>query len=439
MPAFARHPLSVLIVMLCSLALSVGAALVPTDAARAATSPFAGTYTGRVNGAEAILEVSAAGEVTYFNAQYSFHCNGMWTLNSAYWDTRVPVDASGKFAKKLADESLSGTISSTGEAKVYYKSFYLGCAGDVGVTLTRTGPAPGPETRRIAGKNRYETAIAVSRSGYPTTAKVVYLATGADYPDALAAAPAASKQGGPLLLTSSASLPTKVAEEIRRLDPAKVVVVGGTEAVSAETFNQVKGIVDNTVRVSGKNRYETARKIARSAFASSPVAYVATGADYPDALSASAPAGAAGAPVILVRGGSSALDRDTKELLTRLQVKRTVIAGGTSVVSSAIERDLAAFAPTRVAGSNRYDTSRLLNKQLVGAASTAYVATGRGFPDALAGAAVAGAKRAPLYVVRPTCVPKDTRSDILGGSVSRVNLLGGTSALTQDVMRLASC
>ena len=433
-----RAKILYLLSALMSLALVLGAGVVSSPPAQASSS-FAGTYTGTVNGYDATLEVSADGKVTYFNAKYWFFCNGMSTLNTAYWDTPVAVDSAGAFSKQLSDESISGTISSNGQASVYYKSFYLGCAGDVGVTLTKQGGPTTPTTSRISGANRYATAIAVSKSGYPGTADVVYLATGSDYPDALAAAPAAAKEGGPLLLTPKGSLPKAVSDEIKRLKPSKVVVVGGTGAVSATTFNQVKQIVTNTVRRSGKDRYATSRAIADSTFASATTAYIATGADYPDALSASAPAGAAGAPVILVRGKASSIDQPTKALLTKLKVNKTIIAGGTGVVSEGIKSSLAPFGVTRVAGSNRFATSQLLNKALAGTASTAYVATGYGFPDALAGAAVAGAKNSPLYVVKRTCIPKAIRTDILNGPVSRVNLLGGTSVLTSGVKSFNSC
>lgn len=127
---------SILSALIFSLALIFGMGALAAGPAHAA-SPFAGTYAGTSNGYKASLEVSADGKVTYFNAKFWFFCNGISTLNTAYWDTPVAVDSAGKFSKKLSDESISGTINSKGEASVYYKSFYLGCAGDVGVTLEK--------------------------------------------------------------------------------------------------------------------------------------------------------------------------------------------------------------------------------------------------------------------------------------------------------------
>lgn len=140
MTAIRGNSYSILSALIMSLVLIFGMGSVAVEPAYAA-SPFAGTYTGTSSGSEAILKVSADGTVTYFNAQFWFFCNGMSTLNTAYWDTPVAVDSAGKFSKKLSDDSISGTINSKGEASVYYKSFYLGCAGDVGVTLKKAGPA----------------------------------------------------------------------------------------------------------------------------------------------------------------------------------------------------------------------------------------------------------------------------------------------------------
>ena len=120
--------------LMVSLALMLDPGATPDEPAGDASS-YAGTYVGEVNGYDATLEVSADGTVTYFNAHYWFFCNGMSTLNTAYWDTPVAVDSQGEFSHQLGDESISGTIASNGEASVYYKSFYLGCAGDVGVAL----------------------------------------------------------------------------------------------------------------------------------------------------------------------------------------------------------------------------------------------------------------------------------------------------------------
>lgn len=294
---------------------------------------------------------------------------------------------------------------------------------------------------RIQGADRYATAIAIARAGY-TTAPVVYLATGANYPDALSAAPAATVEGGPLLLTPTAALPDSVRAAISGFRPTRVVVVGGTGAVSPAVLASLGTIPGVTTidRIAGADRYATARAVVRYAFTSSATAYIATGANYPDALSAAAAGGAIGAPVVLVDGRKTSLDNDTRNLLTGLGVSRSIIAGGTSVVSSGIQASLAGIsAVTRASGADRYATSRAINAGAFTRPAQVFLATGVQFPDALAGAALAGSVGAPLYVVRPTCVPAGIHTDIFTGGAGTVTLLGGSGALSPAVQALQRC
>jgi putative cell wall-binding protein len=58
------------------------------------------------------------------------------------------------------------------------------------------------------------------------------VATGATFPDALAGGPIGGHLGGPVLLTTRDSLPKETIRELGRLAPAKIVVLGGSQAVS---------------------------------------------------------------------------------------------------------------------------------------------------------------------------------------------------------------
>ena len=309
-----------------------------------------------------------------------------------------------------------------------------------GLTVSFGSGTPTPAVDRISGADRYTTAVAISKKGFPGTAPVVYVATGANYPDALGAAPAATKEGGPLLLTPAASLPSVVQAEIARLKPGKIIVVGGTAAVSAKTFTQLQKLAP-TVRLAGADRFETARKVVANAFKTPvPAAYIATGLNYPDALSASAAAGAAGIPVVLVNGGAKNVDAPTKALLGTLKATSLKVVGGTSAVSAGVATSLATVGTvTRISGTDRFDTSQKVNKAAFASIAHAYFATGFQFPDALAGAALAGAKKSPLYVVQSGCVPGGIRNDLIAFKTTAVTLIGGASALNGNVAALRPC
>ncbi|MGZ6260337.1 MAG: cell wall-binding repeat-containing protein, partial [Candidatus Limnocylindrales bacterium] len=92
----------------------------------------------------------------------------------------------------------------------------------------------GPVTR-LAGGDRYETAAAVSAAVYGQS-NVVYLATGRDFPDALAG----SALGGPLLLVPGSSIPAAVLAEVVRLRPLRIVVLGSPAAVADAPANALR-------------------------------------------------------------------------------------------------------------------------------------------------------------------------------------------------------
>lgn len=153
MAAPQRNSFSTLSVLMMSLALILGVRVGFAPSAHAA-SPFAGTYTGKVNGYDATLEVSADGKVTYFNAQFWFFCNGMSTLNTAYWDAPVAVNSAGSSPKNSATNRSPERSTARARPASTTSSFYLGCAGDVSVTLKKAGAPKTPATKRIAGSNR---------------------------------------------------------------------------------------------------------------------------------------------------------------------------------------------------------------------------------------------------------------------------------------------
>jgi putative cell wall-binding protein len=310
---------------------------------------------------------------------------------------------------------------------------------------------PDVQVDRVSGGDRFQTAVQISQEGFPdpvaNPVSTVYIANGLDYPDALGAGPAAAKAGGPLLLVQPDAIPPGAVAEIQRLAPQKIVVVGGTGAVSDAVYQQLSTLAPVIRRDGGADRFATSREIAKAAFPEgSTTAYIATGMDFPDALAASAAAGANSSPVILVNGGLNALDPDTAALLVSLGVTKVSIAGGTAVVSSGIEAGLEAIdgmTVERFAGSTRYGTSLLINRDAFPVGDTGYdtvyVASGNGFPDALAGAALAGVQHAPLYLIPSTCLYTSMLQDLVDYGTTRMVILGGTGVIGANIPAWVNC
>jgi putative cell wall-binding protein len=305
-------------------------------------------------------------------------------------------------------------------------------------------PVTGTPTNasRIAGDDRYSTAIEISKVTYPTSGvPVAYVTTGQDFPDALSAAPAAAAQGGPLLLTYPFGVPSTTIDELRRLKPAKIVVVGGTAAVGDAAYAALQAVQGNITRISGVDRYETSRKLAAGVFPKVTSAYLATGGNFPDALSASAAAGAKKIPVVLVDGSLPIAGEPTTALLASMGVVSTKIAGGTAAVSSGIEASVkaAGFTVQRLAAGDRYGTSIAINQDAFDSATAVFVATGEAFPDALAGAAAAGKAGSPLFVTFPACMPGPLRTEANNLGMKNLTLLGGPVALSDRVAFMTVC
>lgn len=302
------------------------------------------------------------------------------------------------------------------------------------------------ESTRIAGADRYETARRISQQFAPMgrrSGSVVYIATGADFPDALVAASAAAKRGGPLLLSPPSGLHAETVAELRRLTPQRVVIAGGTGALSARVQSQVADVVgaNNVKRLGGATRYETARLIIEDAFPQLTGVYLATGRDFADALAATSAAASQGAAVMITDGKAGSLDANARRIVDSNSVRSVRIAGGTAVVSSGIERQLrnlkGSNAVARIAGADRYATSALLNKGAGPFGPTVYYATGASFADALGGAALAGATGSALFTVPRTCVPQAVLSQL--GGKRDVRLLGGVGALWDTVLDSVPC
>jgi putative cell wall-binding protein len=379
-----------------------------------------------------------------------------WLVSAADLPTIDPA-GSGAGAELAADGSFSVTITvkkgfsgllANGNYGIYT---YAGGGAKYAPFETYTPVTfAAPDVERISGADRFAVAVNLSQEAYPGTAEVAYLVTGTGYADALSAAPAAVKEHAPLLLTAPDALPAGVKAELQRLQPEKIVIVGGTNSVSEAVKAAVTPLADEVVRISGPTRFDTSRSIVDYAFTASGAksAYLATGANFPDALSASAAGGSAGAPVILVDGNAPTIDAATSALLTGLKVDKVAIAGGTNSVSAGIQTAVATLpsstagtpvAVSRLSGADRFATSIAVNGAGFGWAGEVYLATGLNFPDALAGAALAGLRGAPLYVVPTDCVPQGTVSAIDALGAGTVTLLGGTNALGAGVASLTPC
>lgn len=307
-------------------------------------------------------------------------------------------------------------------------------------TATITIQVRPPDVRRLAGTDRFATAATVSRSRFDPGIGVAYVATGSAFPDALAASAAAGANQAPVLLTARDRLPDATASELDRLRPGRIVVLGGTAAVSADVQDALRRYTDGPVdRIAGSDRYHTAAAISRATYdPDASAVYVATGTDFPDALTGTPPAVERGAPVLLVT--PDAIPDPVAQELRRLTPDQIVVLGGTAAVSSQVVDQFDGYTDGRVdriAGSDRFATAVAVASQVVPATDddTLYVATGTDFPDALTGGVVAGLDAAPVLLVPSDGqVPSAVLEEVTRRSPHHIVVLGGPAAVSDDVL-----
>jgi putative cell wall-binding protein len=329
-----------------------------------------------------------------------------------------------------------------------------------------TSPTPRPTTsatptvdfelERLSGSGRFETAARIATEAF-VSAPTVILASGQSndpatpqnedrFSDALAANYLAGAEGAPTLLTTAVpQVPAATLAALDDLGAERVVIVGGTAVVPTSQEQQLTAAGYEVDRIAGPGRFDTAAAIARavptSGVGEDPngdrTAVLASGFRFADALVAGPLAYAEGFPVMIT--AEDALSPQTRQLLQDLDIERVLIAGGTAVVSSAVEQQVAALGIEieRFAGANRSDTAAKI-------ADYAYddlgfdpelvtIATGAGFPDALAGGPLGGELRSPILLTnnagdpgQPTLALLRARADDLASGF----VLGGPSAVS---------
>ncbi|MCV0403479.1 MAG: cell wall-binding repeat-containing protein [Chloroflexi bacterium] len=295
--------------------------------------------------------------------------------------------------------------------------------------------------KRLAGSDRYATAAAISRASFTPGVPVAYVATGTNYPDALAGGAAAARDGAPVLLTQQGSLPSATATELARLKPGRIVVLGGPSVVSEAVRSKLTGYTGGGVsRLYGADRYATAAAISA---AGTPrgisVVYVATGTNYPDALAAIPLAARTDSPLLLTQPHS--LPYATARELDRIRPGRIVVLGGSAVVSDKVldrMRVYTAGAVTRIAGEDRYETAAAVAVPFPAGLEATFLATGTAFPDALAGGPAAAKHGVPLLLVTPSSLPPATAGQLRRIKPASLVVLGGLGVVSDEVAAAAA-
>ena len=320
-------------------------------------------------------------------------------------------------------------------------------------------PAPLPTTRD-AGPDRVATAVRLSQQSHSQSDTVV-IAPADDHAPALVAAPLAARLGGPVLLNDARDgdpVSDVMAQEVRRLAPDRVVLVGTSRQLPADMEERVAsetGLGSDAVeRIAAPDRYALSVAVAEAledtdvvidrpliSLGDHPVA----GREWPDALAAASLGAAQQAPVLLVRPDT--VPATVREFLAVRSVQEVRMTGGPDAISAAVEDDLEqrGLPVRRLAGPTRYETALAVADELLAdtdaTTDTVHVATGRNFPDALASAPTLAAGDSVLVLVDGQQGPPDSVLDWLRArapDIARLHGIGGPHAVTDPVLERAA-
>ena len=151
----------------------------------------------------------------------------------------VPIvgATTGVYALTVDDADASITVEVTGSKAGYETAVRSSDPVDV------QPPVPSP-VERLSGPDRFATSAVISAESYEPGVDVVFVANGLNFPDALAGAPVAGAEGGPLLLVADSMIPAVVAAELDRLDPKRIVVLGGAGVVHESVVQALEAYID---------------------------------------------------------------------------------------------------------------------------------------------------------------------------------------------------
>ncbi|WP_432493738.1 cell wall-binding repeat-containing protein [Kineococcus auxinigenes] len=272
---------------------------------------------------------------------------------------------------------------------------------------------------RIFGQDRYGTAAAVSAQ-FEGSSYAVYLATGENFPDALAAGAAAAGDQTRVLLTGRYTVPQATLDELERLGTSAINLIGGTASVSTAVETELKRLGYSVLRLDGDDRYDTSVTTARILFDEPDTIFLATGENYPDALAGAAAAGSQGAPIVLV--GRTSLPEPVRyalsgETFLPLKPSRFIVLGGQSAISDTVLDQIRALGYQdatfeRLEGADRYGTAVAVGQRFFPDSTAAVLAVGENYPDALAAGPFAANTAAPLLLTGAATTPQATQAEL---------------------------
>ena len=288
---------------------------------------------------------------------------------------------------------------------------------------------------RIYGINRYETSYEIFNKGWESSEYAV-LASGVDYPDALCAAPLASKYNAPIVLAENRSLnnQSSLLKLLKSKGVKHVFLVGGTGVIPASFKNELLAQGITSKRLGGKNRYETSIEIAKEVGHESGEIAIANAWGFADGLSISSIAAKRNMPIILTPQNN--IPDKVAEYINSLGIRRTFVIGASGVVSDSVAGKLPNVE--RLGGQHRYATNKAVFDRFKNDLDQGnlYIASAVDFPDALSVSALAGKESAFVVLSNLRRAEADVKNIITSNRpyLKNIYVLGSNALIGDNVL-----
>lgn len=289
-----------------------------------------------------------------------------------------------------------------------------------------------PSTR-IAGRNRQLTAVEVSKTLFKH-ADVVILTSSNKMVDSLAASPKGIAINAPTLFVEKDSIMDEVLQEIKRLNPSKIIIAGGEESISDDVAKQLQQLGIKQQRVAGADRFETAVKlgeeIRRNSSNKTDVILV-NGYNSIDALTAGSLASKLNIPILLT--GSDQLNKTTEKALKNWNIQNVIIVGGKTQVSETIASQLEndGVNTSRLAGRTRVETALEVAKAVNSDPDKVIFANKDTFADALLAPYLSNAEQAPIVLIDKDEASVSVKQYLRDNKIEESIILGGKLSIEE--------
>ncbi|HEK8910840.1 TPA: cell wall-binding protein Cwp10 [Clostridioides difficile] len=288
--------------------------------------------------------------------------------------------------------------------------------------------------KKLKGTDRFETAIKISQSGW-TKSDTVVIVNGEDKSmvDGLTATPLASIKNSPILLSSNEKLPQKTVEELKRLNPSKVVVIGGNNSMPNSVVEAIKAVNSkiSVQRIGGDTRYQTSINIAKEIDRTNNVSklYIGAGNGEADSLSIASLAGKEKTPIVLTQ--KDGVDNEAEQFIKSNKVSNIYFIGGVEKISNKAIEQVGKIANkdisnNRVAGQTRQETNAKVIDKFYSQSKLdgVVVANQDKLIDALAVGPLAAKNNSPVILATNT-LDKSQESSLKGKNSSKLFEVGG--------------